>query len=86
LTYRYLEDGVETNEEELHVGDDAVTGGAEGAPTQQGQAQAQRHKVAVFSYTKKNSISSTTRVRLHPRKSVQELDVYSLSCSEQESL
>jgi hypothetical protein len=44
---------VKTNEEELHVGDDAMTGGAEGAPTQQGQAQAQRHQVAVFSYTKK---------------------------------
>ncbi len=43
---------METYEEELHVGDDAVTGGAQGAPTQQGQAQAQRHKVAVFTYTK----------------------------------
>jgi hypothetical protein len=44
---------VETNEEELYVGDDAVTGGAQSAPTQQGQAQAQRHQVAVFTYTKK---------------------------------
>jgi hypothetical protein len=52
LTYKYLEDGVETNEEELYVGDDAVTGSAEGAPTQQGQAQAQRHQVAVFTYEK----------------------------------
>ncbi len=31
---------METNEEELYVGDDAVTGSAQGAPTQQGQAQA----------------------------------------------
>jgi hypothetical protein len=43
---------MEANEEELHVGDDAVTGGAKGAPTQQGQAQAQRHQVAIFTYTK----------------------------------
>ncbi len=44
---------MQTNEEELHVGDDAVTGGAKGAPTQQGQAQAQRHQVAVFTYEQK---------------------------------